>query len=87
MRHLLRAVQIAVLVLAGCTTDPNAPFQSSVTRVRMGSYGMGYEDGCNSRLSIGSVVYGGAFRRDPFLYAHDALYAEGWNEGLQSCGH
>jgi hypothetical protein len=87
-RTLERALSAAMLALGtltiiGCTTSASR-IDREVGAHQPAEYKDGYGDGCDSGyVAAGHPYY--KFRKDVKRYASDALYKQGWDDGMTVC--
>lgn len=76
----LRAVSMAIVLLAACTQPPPKPTEPPVNLAGFPpAFKEGYLDGCHS------AKRGGTSKPDPKRYAEDTQYAAGWRDGADMC--
>jgi hypothetical protein len=71
----------AALVLAGCASAGAPPGNVDT---KSPSYTMGYDDGCSASNQQARAQHKGPVKNDQ-LYASDASYYGGWNDGYKKC--
>jgi hypothetical protein len=83
-KGLKTALACSAISLAACQTMPDAYTTQFRREGRPQAFIDGHADGCRSGLNAAGNPY---FRntKDPQRFADDPMYAQGWNDGFQTC--
>ena len=80
MRVTVGPIMVAVLLVAGCATQPRSPAPQPQVNLSgfSAAFKQGYADGCEHAHTL-------APRKDGRRFQRDGDYAAGWNDGYSIC--
>lgn len=83
-RHQVRGPQAALLIVVALATASCATTATEIPPGQPPEYNAGYQAGCDSGyVAAGHPYY--QFSKDATRYATDALYKQGWDDGMTVC--